>query len=169
MFELGVKYPRPTIRTKSYGELPLLTPAHEDTELMGVKQEHYHVDLRFLPSETLTYWAFEKYQSLDIADCLKVGIPTSICEGSMYPRQWEYLREMPQYPYEDGMAYWMAKLQDRYSACKLGPDRVCPHQSTALLGISAVNDIITCPAHGLQWSESTGEMVKRPMPVEVKR
>lgn len=60
--------------------------------------------------------------------------------------------------------HWQSrkKLMNGYCYKKLDLNRrplVCPHRGAILDGIKSQNGVITCPLHGLQWCEETGESV----------
>ena len=68
-----------------------------------------------------------------------------------------YKREWPLFA-----PHWMlrCKLQDSMRDKKLDLSKnplICPHRGYDLTGTPSVNGVITCPLHGLQWCDETGE------------
>lgn len=53
-------------------------------------------------------------------------------------------------------------LQDSMCSRKLDLKcKKCPHKGVPLNSVEVINGIIVCPAHGLSWSATTGEFVRK--------
>jgi len=142
---------------------PVLTPMHEDGDLLNFPYMHYHYDRRFIPPEEyqkhLFYW-----DSLAVSVILESRVGTQsdrrVSDAWLnLPIHWfrrKCYRQMPemQLPDESPIA---RRLIAAHADCELR-DRVCPHKGVSLMGIP-VNDRgqIVCPGHGLKWNAVTGK------------
>lgn len=158
VYEIGKFYRVPVVFGVVYSYaprwLPALGPKHEDAAIIGFRDQHYHIDWRFAPEALLKLGS-------------RFGSPLGIVlhEGRANPdglgrpelRRIKCKRLMPEFPRH--RAGWVERLERAHSACKLKPGMVCPHRGIPLDTLPVVNDVVTCPGHGLRWHVRAGELV----------
>lgn len=170
---IGQFYLVPTARELWLNRLdawPILLPFHEDAEIIGFKDDHAHLDRRFMTPRQFRYAETGFYTSERSID----GFPLSRYatdgkrEGGPRPRptvEWrrrKCYREMtPHCVHQMGNKAWFPRLEDAYANCRLKPGLVCPHRGAHLgsLPVDADGNVV-CPMHGLKWNLVTGELVR---------
>lgn len=135
------------------GWVPVLGPKHTDAEHLQVRQEHYHVDWRFMqriaPSSRTPLFQV-------ISNDRERGGGITGTPKLKLRKMW---REMPIWPVIDGEhGRWLA-LESAYANCRLKPGNVCPHRGIDLTPFEDADGIAVCPGHGLKWNIRTGEPV----------
>jgi hypothetical protein len=145
--------------------IPVFLPSHEDSEyrirerIVNDKNEyyyekdpsekhHFHLDPRFIPVEWTIIQTFGRTSS-----------PKITYEGIIFPVKYEIeYKNMPCLRLECGDTnphYILGHrfVQD-YREQSLNCMR-CPHKGIDLRSIQAINDIISCPGHGLKFNAKT--------------
>ena len=166
--------------------LPVYGPLHDDREIIGFPDPHYHLDFRFLTegAKEVLHTVHQYFDSPFLMVITKV-IPQH--PNALMPNAYpvmrfrelvecdvpadRYFRHIPARcntltlaePYPATVWGWgMAKAFQ--NAC-LSEDRICPHRGADLSSIEPEGGIITCPLHGLMWDAETG----RAMPLGTER
>lgn len=147
---------------------PVMTPLHNDAEIIDFDRDHYHIDPRFVPdriwqSVNRSGWR----QNADIqftGEPLQCGPHSHNPEGlpAAVERIIKCRRAMA---YRDIFfigtpATWPFRLETAYADQRLKAGLVCPHRGTCLKSMPVVNGVVQCPAHGLHWNVETGALVK---------
>ena len=185
---VGKFYKVPTVRADYFllnddavtSDWPVLTPMHDDWELLGFARFHYHLDLRFILKSQIKALR-KKFGYIDWVEKLTISplqtSNNSKCEVGRWetkvnpdgfpaiqylPRKcmrnqptgiWDFLEEDRGYP---GL---FEKLNTEYQDKKLKPGMICPHKGVCLKSMPVNDDLVRCPAHGLVWNVKTGELV----------
>lgn len=135
------------------GDLPLIGPKHNDTEVLGFDPEHIHVDLRFVPRKYI--------DQIKVPPALRVVIFGKLESGLRYPdiklREFVCLREWPVFPSEQLSR--SKELSEHWSGVQM-KKMICPHRGISLAACPVVNGVVTCPGHGLKWNVETGKLVR---------
>ena len=173
---------------------PVLGPQHADPDL-GTPEEHLHCDSRFISQRQIDYnlnqifagaskiselWltkavraagvetldeAFSIMRDAPYAAALAVTLALPISHIRPPTRHLRVCkRDAPVCP-----PGWFLPMLEQQHATMHAPDcRTCPHRGTPLRGlpIDAEGGVV-CPAHGLRWSRSTGELMPRLPPEHV--
>jgi nitrite reductase/ring-hydroxylating ferredoxin subunit len=120
---------------------------------------HYHIDMRFVPSE----------YNINVKMFLgAIGEPVLarfLCVFDHIPPLLYTISKRGQASY---------RLLERRNKDKKCNGRVCPHQGADLTAVKpnisdTGHEVLTCPCHGLQWDSTTGEHVRRRLPLKVKK
>jgi len=148
LLEIGKFYLVPCLRASEKppiyalkGEwVPVLLPEHEDAEIIGIPDRHFHLDFRFLSNR--------QNERASIAYAVERQSKTGygFDSGITYKRK-KMMRESPA-PNLYFVASWFKTLQARYKDSCLVNMR-CPHRGIDLSGCRPISGVITCPAHGL--------------------
>lgn len=153
--EVGRFYRVPCVRGKYYGKVadwPVIGPQHEDTEFVGFRWQHYHIDWRFIPVHLFEPVGYRLGAPLMTSDAINPdGLPKPVL------RRRKMQRAMMDFA-QARAARWFPKLEAAYATCKLKPGMICPHRGIPLAGVHMEGDIATCPGHGLRWNVKTGEL-----------
>lgn len=163
--EVGRRYLVPCglaiISGKCYS-MPLNGPQHADPEI-GLEQEHWHYDLRFI-SDGFARQVLSRHY--DDPGLWLIHIALEL-RGEVTDQPRKCQRLMPEFPLVNphtGKPSMLAeRLEPRYRDVRLKPDcRVCPHRGISLGGLpSDAEGRVVCPGHGLRWNLRTGEMCPR--------
>lgn len=149
---------------------PVLTPSHQDSvyfqRIRTIWQEteegfvdidevyfeddintphHYHVDPRFTPEEYYTSYEIENKDFHTI-----IRPESKVCWKEM-----KCVREMPIQVLFTGFGQ---RFMEDHRNKKIKCGR-CPHKGINLKNVPVVDDVITCPAHGLKFSKETGRCI----------
>lgn len=137
--------------------IPVLGDYHNDADIIGLSEDHFHVDWRFVDSLT-----FRRENRLANVSIFKHVWP----EKLVLEEDWKPLvcrRKMPKFFYGQERSlskFWMPDLERAYKDKKVECGR-CPHRGVnlaAMNGDRKGNKI--CPGHGLQWDKN-GNLVPR--------
>jgi nitrite reductase/ring-hydroxylating ferredoxin subunit len=146
----GQWYMVPTVRVHDGGfDWPILDNPHTDE---GSDVAHYNLDTRFL-----NHARFKQH----IENNQQTVIAASAVEKSLvYLDKKKCYRTLPhRNSYYENKLYLMVK-----AGCegKKMTNMTCPHRGQDLSSCPVIDDIVTCPAHGMQWHVKTGDMAERP-------
>lgn len=155
--EIGQSYWVPCVRGNfsgfglfSIGDwIPVLLPMHQDVDLIGITEKHYHIDFRFVEREV---------SPRDFSKIIWANMTDSGYELEYRRRKCK--REMP-LDYPHAAAKWFGKLQEKFKCAKL-KNSICPHRGIDLSGCQSIAGTVTCPAHGLTFSTETCDLVRVP-------
>jgi len=128
--------------------LPVLLPFHNDTEI-GLDSWHYHYDHRFINPKR------------EIAKNVVVGrtIRANPTESNTFDRT-IYWKKMKCLDPTNGLGRVPKPLRELESTKSLKMcNLVCPHKGVGLNGIEPINGAIECPAHGLKFCATTGNVI----------
>lgn len=158
---IGRYYLVPVIRAKWHyveADWPVMGPLHADADFFDFRPEHYHVDARF----------FTKPQ-IDVAESgwYRLAEDVQAVPLHAYPGDPELPKPIlkrrrcrfPQIPYEHGDKGAIKNLRKHYAGaqCQTGKGGwICPHRKFPLGSVQAIDGILTCPLHGLQFDAATG-------------
>lgn len=172
-YEIGKVYDVPCVYADNWinlytGWIPVIGPMHEDAEHVNFPYEHWHIDWRFfskrmfdkviMPAHVLLpkYKTPEQYlyawpvQQKDLNGRAIVARPVE-------QRRMTCKRTFPEFPRH--AAKWIPELECAYAGSQMKNMR-CPHRGIPLDGLSVMDDVVTCPAHGLRWNVKTGALVR---------
>jgi hypothetical protein len=163
-YQIGRYYQVPTVLgtlANCRWDWPVIGPLHEDAEIIGFPDLHYHIDWRFVSARLyvrmVDWYGFSKYGAshllaLPLHQGLRahqIELPKPVIKRLMCKR------DFPAYP----RISWLNQLEEKYQDCVL-KTAVCPHRGIALDNLPCNEDgIVTCPGHGLQWNLRTGKIV----------
>lgn len=153
-FVVGKEYVRPVILAPNGYILAILDGHVGDVS----KQFHYHADMRFVP------FNYRINPTVVLGVMGIVGMARCLCVREHAPPI-DCARDR-----KDQVAFRMVERQQRNKVCK---GKVCPHQGCDLTTVKPNlsedgHEVLTCPCHGLQWSTTTGEMVRRRKPLPIR-
>lgn len=158
----------------SYGWWPLNGRPHDDADI-GVPEEHYHFDARFLSHRQfinrVEFWkrriATEGLPTCPLEKAVLASILPLHSQGADAPplhqayRRLTCRRAMPTFPRELIQASWLPRLEDSYANAVAKGCRTCPHRGLPLASLPAdERGVVTCAGHGLQWDKATGVLVR---------
>ena len=193
-YEIGRYYRIPHVRARWPGAsrrkawwIPVLGPLHEDREIIGFMDVHWHVDYRFLPTAVRKRLRDLKvHPAWDVFDTpvtkvvpvgwsehhgRKVGY---LPEGQppetyMRDRRVKCKADYPADPFAE-VASWFADLEAAYADRSLKAGLICPHRGADLSTFTPDEEgCVTCPLHGLRWHIETGKLVRRAKPADERR
>jgi len=150
--EVGTTYLVPSVFDATYGWRPVIGPAHEDKDIIGVPGEHYHYDARFLTDEQLSEMSFEPKRirpELSIEEALVVIQWVTRIKGEVVERPLVCLRRMPTFMVRFARTkrriHWMPRLEDAFEGARLACLR-CPHKGLPLGGLPLEDGrLVVCP------------------------
>ena len=125
-----------------YHEAVLHGSWHEDAELIGFADHHWHIDLRFVSRNY--------YKLLSIygeSSAYNAVVTQDIMLGEPKLRRRRCKREFP--PFRRGI---LPELHAAFAGRSLINGH-CPHKGHDLRGIPTVDGCVTCPLHGLQFRD----------------
>jgi nitrite reductase/ring-hydroxylating ferredoxin subunit len=143
---------------------PVYGPWHNDAEVIGLKEWHFHVDWRLVaPSIYRIYENDSRKASSAVFTRQEIGLRGDTDEPATEMKRRRCWREMPIFPAETrGVPVpWMPALEREHCDKKLKCGKVCPHRGFSLEGMPAKEGVVVCPGHGLAWNVETGAMVRR--------
>jgi hypothetical protein len=164
--EVGKFYLVPCVR--HYGEwVPVIGPRHDDREVIGFAEKHYHKDVRFLSDDWLEQrWAWSRFNSSRPLTCTPEEYELAsvlIVDAEPRERRMKCRRRMPQFPTaitDAGRPAWQRKLERAYKNANAKCGR-CPHRGLPLNGQPVKDGKVICPGHGLVFDVATGKLVPR--------
>ena len=141
----------------------VIGPGHEDTEIIGFPEYHFHLDPRFVSKQRWDAWSLQAI----------LGGPVSEPTGSRCTVDWprprfvglrkrRMIREVSPLEIRGlfAQAHWMFDLEERYRHESLRAGMVCPHRGTDLSTQPVdTQGCVTCPCHGLRWNATSGRLV----------
>lgn len=147
-----------------FKDWPVIGPEHDDVEFFGFKDQHYHVDFRFIRCSDALVAERHPYVLHPPRRISGVASPTLAkpvwhrrkCVrsqlGFFLPRS-RFIDTSPLY-----------KLRNAFAGRQCARDArggfICPHRKAPLGSIQPDKDgVITCPLHGLRIDASTGVVV----------
>lgn len=148
--------------------VPVIGPLHEDAAYIGLKPQHYHVDLRFMSDRQVSLYALDlSWTHAVFPDAILAMIHPMCVDMPEYYRHLKSTeltvrrrrcyREMPEFPGDK--AGYMKALQEGYRTARLDPEApVCPHRGMPLSGLPSCDGLVVCPGHGLRWNLATGRI-----------
>lgn len=137
--------------------LPILGPMHEDRELIGFPDDHWHIDWRFMPEsswKSIACWNI--HRDVDTAAAARV-LSEQNTSRTIVRRRRKCIRPHITFP---SIGKWHKKLEAAYSEHVM-KCLVCPHRGISLVGAPVINGALVCPGHGLAWDKETGIMTPR--------
>lgn len=174
--EVGRYYMVPTVDAEWHSfkrPWAVLLPKHTDKEIIGFPAEHYHLDLRFFPTDRWRHadrWHHRTPETLIAGTPLHGERIEGWREDAVHapidaPVVWRRQlckRKMPivRWPYaERPIPHWRGALEEAYKGDRLRPGLICPHKGVCLKGQPVRDGVVECPAHGLRWNVETGALV----------
>jgi hypothetical protein len=149
---VGKLYMVPCVRIIGEKEwVPVLGPKHEDREIIGFIQEHYHHDPRFMtkknfeigkecspdvPGGILLTVVADEALFFDDKTELETSFQVKVCK-----------REMPTFP----VSNFRDSIRAAYANHTLKDGLVCPHRGVPLAPFETAEGFAICPGHGLCW------------------
>ena len=162
IYEIGKFYDVPvailndvTYKSAAFGYhriIPIIGDKHDDLEIIGINEIHYHVDWRFVGLSLYESNSREYYGSIGV----ELGTVLSVGDvKEMSTRRLKCKRDFSPYP---KFPKFIPKLQEKYKGAVAKKGR-CPHKGVDLTTIRPDSDgCVTCPLHGLKWNASTWEL-----------
>lgn len=157
--------------------VPLLGPIHEDKEVIGFRDYHYHVDWRFVTprgyslilrhKEREVRYAQEcrgpiaNYSAEDLLLAIAVvGGQNMVIDRPTRYRPMVMFREAAVFP---SQVSWIFDLERKFATARLRSGLICPHRGISCAGVKTEGNVqtVVCPGHGLAWNRETGELVRR--------
>jgi len=157
ILNVGQTYLLPTIQMMIEDRLVRFVVLHEHVgDISG--RSHQHLDMRFVPDdvlETLNELSGPDFVSQILACTSRpVTMQEMVCVRKHTPIK-TFRKEL-----RDGFMLLQNKHKNLKKTCS-----VCPHQGCNLKDVPVTKigskEVVVCPCHGLTWSASTGEMVRR--------
>lgn len=148
--------------------LPVIGPKHDDREVIGFTEVHYHYDVRFLPDVVLNAiagpGAGREVRALGmVRRAHSVGPEHRRCRCLRRCPEFPHSRFPPEHAGGGGCDFsWMADLERAYADARLKCGLACPHRGLPLAGQPVQpGDLVVCPGHGLRWNVKTGALAPR--------
>ena len=151
--------------------IPVIGPAHDDTEIIRFNDVHLHIDWRFLgprqrakvmtlggdvPQGIVITVVYPNDGSGPIAMDKALKAVDTPNESFLKEKRKIYHGPFPPYP-EEPPPHWLPALSKAYRDATLTPEQACPHRGTDLSDVEPDDQgRITCPLHGLRWRVDTG-------------
>ena len=156
--EIGRYYRVPCVEVPMWRcMVPLFGPLHEDTEIIGFPEEHWHIDWRFTSPAFMERWVYKRIPHGTV-------LSRKNAVGAVEIRPRKCRREMPVFPthpYSGKPVFWLADLEKAHAEARLKCGMICPHRGLPLAGCPAKDGVVVCPGHGLAWDVETGDLVRR--------
>jgi hypothetical protein len=164
--EVGKFYLVPCVRADGVWT-PVIGPRHEDKELIGFDEQHFHKDIRFMSDSQIELgfdWAVSRTDRFITCTPEQYEMASVLVRIDHEPRLMpqKCRRRMPDFPLhitDNGRPAWQAKLEDAYAGAKFCGR--CPHRGIPLSGLPVKDGKAICPGHGLQFEVATGKLVRR--------
>lgn len=163
-------------KTREYEFVPIIGQAHSDPEL-GNDSWHGHLDVRFATDDEIRkYTHVDPIKIRNASTNLNFDIPifslhvqqpkieevSKVCVGEcldlrscMRSDSWMINRYVPNYDLHTVM-----ENEQEHKKLDL-KCKICPHRGVQLNSVAPTDGVLTCPGHGLQWSITTGELVRK--------
>lgn len=143
---------------------PVLGPWHDDKEIIGFEQEHFHFDMRFATKRNLQHWRTHRSHVLDDEEFCQRSMARVVVlftdEAVMVRKCLRAQHDFPMRTLDGNSNYMQAKLEQGYAGKRM-TCATCPHRGFRLDQLPQKNGVVVCPGHGLAWNMQTGEMVSR--------
>lgn len=158
---IGKEYLVKCIRSKReyvIGEIrfwcPVFGESHHDKELY-LTEKHYHIDWRFLPKIYLNeqegyHRAMGWFKQFNNTYFFSPIMEYEIKETDYLP--FTYLRHFGEFP-----EHSFDELVEKYKNVRMH-DMICPHKKANLRSCEVIDNVVTCPCHGLKWNVKTGSL-----------
>lgn len=152
----GALYLVPTVRAKWYktiNDWPVIGPKHTDERFFNLKEEHYHIDVRFMRSEWRKRSGSNAFSS-PLTNCREGEMPSPVfrrrkCRAALVAYPFAGFREIVHL-----QGYFAGQI------CPRGKGGwICPHQKASLGSVLPVDGVITCPLHGLRIDAQSGTVL----------
>lgn len=170
--EIGTRYRVPCVKVSGWrgrggGWMPVIGPAHDDSEIIGLPYRHYHHDARFTPASM--FGQVHRFDRRAVESVLLGVIRVSVIEAGPEHRVRVCQRQMPEFPLRISNRYgevqespFARKLEAAYADRRVDPKCMrCPHRGFPLDGLPVRDGVVVCPGHGLAWDVTTGRLVPR--------
>ena len=131
--------------------LPIHANDHSDSEL-DADFSHFHYDRRFLPPHLA--------KLISVNEVLPIRLDSSNvpADGIVWMERRCYAASVRFLP-EQSLGFVKQQLEPLCRNMRMQPGGRCPHRGTPLNAVAPdENGVIHCPAHGLKWLATTGEM-----------
>lgn len=157
-YQIGKFYHVPVLYAPMFGQRksdhwPIFGPKHDDREIIGFSDIHYHFDFRFLTKRQMEIMAKSSYGESDII--VTVTRINPVWEHRTVKKKCQ--RPFPHFPIHK--ARWCEELLNAYQHKTLTNGRICPHRGADLSTIAPdQHGRIQCPLHGLIWCAHTGQL-----------
>lgn len=153
---VAITYGRPEWVPRSLF-IPILGGLHEDREIIGFPDDHWHIDWRFVPeSSWKQIGKLHSDRDANTNAALRV-ISEKNTTGIIFRKRRKCLRSHITFP---DIGPWHKKLEETYASTRM-KCLTCPHRGISLVGAPVINGALICPGHGLAWHPKTGEMIPR--------
>lgn len=145
--------------------MPIFGVLHEDKEIIGFPDEHWHVDWRFVSTSLMrrieSYVSEATYENIDQVRAARV-ISKQNTTGVVLRRRMRLKRTHLHFPshVHSTAVKWMPALEDAYAEASAKCGR-CPHRGMSLVGAPMAGGARVCPGHGLAWNVETGKLQRR--------
>lgn len=144
--------------TRSHGGkiLPIHGSLHEDRQVIGFPDEHWHIDWRFV-GERL----YREYWFAGGGYLMPWAWPISYqCSDTEVTRRRLMCKRQfgPYMPSE--RIPWLKKLELKYKNARM-KNFICPHKGLPCNATPIENGIIVCRGHGLAFNVETGALVRQ--------
>lgn len=158
---VGHYYRVPCVRVTewwgAHGWLPIIGPKHEDAEIIRFDNEHFHLDWRFVSQRLFKRMSGVRGPSYVYSSPIscpdnrggRVVLEGPTLKRRLCKRDWPALPPLP----------WRAALEEAFVGKRM-KNGICPHRGIPLVNCPVVDDVVTCPTHGLRWNVTTGELVR---------
>ncbi len=166
-----VLVPRQGIGSTPGGWWPVNGRLHDDADI-GVPEEHYHFDPRFMTkrqfASKVRFWV-RRVELLmppgsrsDESDVLLSVLPDSEPRSLRQDhRRMTCVRAMPTFPRDRVLSSWLPGLEEAHKDVVAKNCRTCPHRGLPLASLPAdEHGVVTCSGHGLRWNRATGALVR---------
>jgi hypothetical protein len=158
---VGQYYLVPVVTAKWHNQLmawPVIGPAHTDAEFFNFKDEHYHIDGRFLTK-----------RQREIANVPWRTMAGELQSAPLHAYRGESPLPKPvltkrrcsvsYLPYEHGDKKPIMDIRAHFAGAQCDKGKggwICPHRKASLGSVLAVDGIVVCPLHGLKIDAATG-------------
>ena len=144
---------------------PVIGGKHEDSEIIDFPHFHYHIDWRFVSQRKLSLSLASLFAERRLFDrerlyglilhegSVNSDLPEPVIRRRKFRGDFEEIIGV--YP----PAPWKRQLQIAYQDYRLKKDMICPHRGLSLKSCQIINDVVTCPGHGLCWNVKTGKLI----------
>ena len=124
-------------------QLPVLLPCHDDREIIGIAERHYHHHVEFTPKNIAEVWHTVGAYFILESDVERIETQRRKClRKYAYPN---YIQEQNR-----GRVEWMPQLKEHYKGQHLRNGHICPHRGADLNQVQPDKyGCRTCPMHGL--------------------
>lgn len=140
--------------------MPVLGPLHDDKEIIGFPEDHWHVDWRFVSQRVFKIASYGREDGDASRSARVISLKNST--GSVI-RKWLKMKRIhvlfPGFT-EHFKNPWLRKLEAKYAGRSLKCG-VCPHRGISLANAPLEAGLLVCPGHGLAFHPATGLLTPR--------